>query len=81
MGKSVKDSRVLRSKRVNLEVRANGDGTYDVFFNNKHVGNRVPEEWLDRDLCVNWGFCGEELRSIRDQLAASGHATMKLTAL
>jgi hypothetical protein len=63
---------------VNLEVTSNKDGTYEVFFNNEHVCKRLPAESLNDKLCGTYGFCGDELRLIRAQLAESGRATMKL---
>ena len=78
MGQRWKDSARQSTHRTVLEVAKNDDGTYDIVFNEKVVGNRIPEGWLDEELCAKRGFCGEELVSIRRQLEESGRAVVIL---
>lgn len=60
-----------------LEVAANGDDTYEIIFNQQVVGSRIPESWLDDELCAKRGFCGQELASIKRQLGECGRAVVK----
>ena len=74
MSQTWKDSTRQSSQRTLLEVIANGDSTYEITFNEKIVGSRIPEKWLDDELCAKRGFCGEELASIKHQLEECGRA-------
>ena len=78
MSKPRKDSARQSTHRIVLEVATNGDGTYEITFNEKVVGSRIPEKWLDDELCAKRGFCGEELASIKRQLDECGRAVMIL---
>jgi hypothetical protein len=44
-----------------LEVVKREDGTFDLLLNRKLDRSRIPEAWLREELCVRFGFCGEEL--------------------
>ena len=46
--------------------------------NEKVVGSRIPEKWLDDELYAKRGFCGEELASIKRQLGEGGRAVVVL---
>ena len=50
----------------------NADGTFEISFNHNVVGSRIPERWLDNELCAKRGLCGEELASIKRQLVECG---------
>ncbi len=54
------------------------DGTYAVFHNEKKVSARIPEKWFERQICTDYGFCGEECTEIRRQLDESGKCTLVL---
>jgi hypothetical protein len=49
-------------------------------FNKEIVGSRIPEGWLDEELCAKCRFCGEELVRIKRQLGMSGRAVIVLKA-
>jgi hypothetical protein len=78
MGEAWKDSARQSTHRIVLEVTTNLDGTYEIIFNEKVVGSRIPERWLDDELCAKRGFCGEELASIKRQLGECGRAVVVL---
>ena len=78
MSQTQKDSARQSTHRIVLEVATNGDGTYEITFNDKVVGSRIPERWLDDELCAKRGFCGEELASIKRQLGECGRAVVIL---
>lgn len=78
MGRTYKDSRGKRTRTIVLEVLKNDDGTYEIWFNQALVGSRVPERWLEHELCVRYGFCGEEYKDIVHQLEGSGKANVVL---
>ena len=52
MSQTRKDSARQSTHRTALEVAANGDGTYEIIFNERVVGSRIPERWLDDELCA-----------------------------
>jgi hypothetical protein len=60
-----------------LEVVKRDDGTFDLFLNRKLDRNRIPETWLPEELCVRFGFCGEEYDSILHELNQNGRATIE----
>jgi len=78
MTQTRKDSARQSTHRIVLEVASNGDGTFEITFNEKVVGRRIPERWLDDELCAKRGFCGEELASIKRQLGECGRAVVIL---
>ena len=78
MSKTRKDSARQSTNRIVLRVAKNPDGTFEINFNEKVVGSRVPERWLDDELCAKRGFCGEELASIKQQLIQCGRAVVIL---
>jgi hypothetical protein len=61
-----------------LEVLKNDDGTYEVFSKGELVRSRVQERWLNEELCVGYGFCGDEYDAILRQLNDCGKATVAL---
>ena len=78
MSQTRKDVARQSTHRIVFEVAANGDGTFEITFNEKVVGSRVPERWLDEELCAKRGFCCEELASIKRQLDECGRAVVIL---
>ena len=76
MSDTRKDSARLATRKVIIEVIANGDDTFEIMLNQKLVGSHVPEQWLDDEVCGKYGFCGEEFEEIKRQLADSGCATL-----
>jgi hypothetical protein len=77
MSQTWKDSKRQSTHRAALEVATNLDGTYEIIFNEKVVGSRISERWLDDELSKT-GFCGEELASIKRQLDECGRAVVIL---
>jgi hypothetical protein len=65
-----KDSR--RAANRVLEVVRMDDGTFDLFMNGKLDRQRIPQDGLTEQLCVRFGFCGEEYDSILHELAENG---------
>ena len=78
MSQTWKDSARQSTHRTVLEFTKNNDGTHDIVFNKEIVGSRIPEGWLDEELCAKRGFCGEELVRIKRQLGMSGRAVIVL---
>jgi len=52
MSETWKDAARQYTHGTVLEVAANGDDTYEIIFNQKVVGSRIPESWLDDELCA-----------------------------
>jgi len=47
------------------------DGTFDLFLNQTLDRSAIPETWLPEELCLRFGFCGEEISRITGHLAPS----------
>jgi hypothetical protein len=58
-----------------LEAVKRDDGTFDRLLN-KLDRSRIPEAWLPEELCVRFGFCGEEYDSILREVAQNGKTTV-----
>lgn len=71
-----KDERFKKTVVNTLQVLKNADGTYEVIWRGELVRSRVCDEWLHEELCVGYGFCGEEFEEILQQLNRSGRATV-----
>ena len=78
MSRTRKDERFKKTVSIVLEVLKNDDGTYEVFSKGELARSRVPKRWLNQELCVGFGFCGEEYEDIIRQLDDSGKATVVL---
>ena len=70
MSRTRKDS----NQTVNtvLEVVRTDNGTFDLFLNGKLDRKHILEKWLNEELCVRFGFCGEEYDSILNELTQHG---------
>lgn len=58
-----------------LELARKSDGTFDLFLNGKLDRAGIEERWLNEELCVRFGFCGEEYDSIVRETITNGRAT------
>ena len=54
------------------------DGTYTIFRNGKLLKEKIPGQWFYEQICVDYGFCGEESAKIRRQIAEFGSCTIDL---
>ena len=68
MSRTRKDS---KQNRV-LQVVKRNDGTFDLFLNRKLDRRCIPETGLPEELCVRFGFCGEEYNSILREVNQTG---------
>jgi hypothetical protein len=57
-----------------LELVRRSDGLVDLFLNGKPDRSNIPEEWLNEEVCVRFGFCGEEYATIVRDLTQHGRA-------
>jgi len=78
MSQTWKDSARKSTRRIELKVAMNDDGTYEIMLNEEVVARCIPEKWLDDELCAKRGFCGEELAEIKRQLRDRGQAVLSL---
>jgi hypothetical protein len=67
-------------KKRFLEVVRRENGTYDLFLDGHPERSSIPEQWLYEELCVGFGFCGEEYKSILCEVNQSGRAKLRLSA-
>ena len=72
MSRTRKDSR----QGTVVEVVKRPDGTFDVFLNHKLDREGIRENWLPQELCVRFGYCGEEYDQILLKLKQDGSATV-----
>ncbi len=54
------------------------NGTYAVIHNGELQSDSISKERLEKELCVRFGFCGQEYEKIIRQLEQSGKCTMVL---
>ncbi|HEV2398589.1 MAG TPA: hypothetical protein VGS27_16715 [Candidatus Sulfotelmatobacter sp.] len=66
MSRTRKDSK--QTGNTVLEIVRRSNGTFDLFLNGRLDREGIEEEWLNQELCVRFGFCGEEYDSIIDEL-------------
>ena len=57
-----------------LELFRRTDGAIDLFLNGTPDRTNIPEKWLNEEVCVRFGFCGEEYDSIVRDLTQNGRA-------
>jgi hypothetical protein len=69
LGRTYKDSR--RQGTV-VEVLKRTDGAFDLFINRKLDREGVHEDGLPAELCVRFGYCGQEYDDLLKQLHQSG---------
>jgi hypothetical protein len=74
MSRTRKDSPITNTV---LELVKRDDGTFDLFLNGKLDRNQILETWLPDDLCVRFGFCGDEYDSILREVNQNGRATVE----
>jgi hypothetical protein len=68
----------LRQPRTTaLEIVKRDDFTFDLFLNSKPDRSRIAEQWLPDELCVRFGFCGEEYCTILREVKQKGRAEVR----
>ena len=60
------------------EFVRNADGSYSISLCGELLHDHVPERWFDEEACVRYGFCGEELRKIQEEMQNTGKCTVSL---
>jgi hypothetical protein len=70
MSRMQKDSRD-KTGTVCAIVRT-GTDTFDIFVNGELIRHFDSENWLRHDLCVRWGYCGEEVEPILTEIKLNG---------
>jgi hypothetical protein len=73
MSRTRKDSRHVIGTVLEI-VKTEGD-SFDVFVNEELVRHYDFESSLSYDLCVRYGYCGEELEPILLELSLTGRKT------
>ena len=63
MSRTSKDSPSCKSKTI-LELIKRPDGTFDLFLNGSLDCGSILEKYLPQELCIRFGFCGDEYDSI-----------------
>jgi len=66
VSRTKKDSHKIRN--TVLEVVKRGDGAFDLLVNGKIERSGISERYLPEQLCVRFGFCGEEYEAILREL-------------
>jgi hypothetical protein len=78
MSDTQKDFARQATRRMILDVIANGNGTFEIVVNGQLVGSGIPDERLRNELCVKYGYGGAEFDAIRAQLDDYGRAKITL---
>lgn len=66
-----KDSTLNSRCEREFKVVKNGQ-TYDFFQSGNKAFAGISETYLGDTLCTEWGFCGEELRAVIEELDRNG---------
>ena len=74
LSRTRKDSK--KSHRTVLEVVKRNESMFDLFLNQELDRTRIPEQGLPKELCVRFGFCGEEYNSILNEVNQNGRKTV-----
>jgi hypothetical protein len=71
-----KDSNQTTTTKTVLDLVKRGDDTFDLFLNCRLDRGHVTEKWLPDELCVRFGFCGEEYNAILRDAKQDGRTTI-----
>jgi hypothetical protein len=63
-----------------LEVVKKDDGTFDLFLNRHVYCSGITEDTLPRELCMRFGYCGEEYEEILRELNQTGKKKLFLSS-
>jgi len=63
-----------------LEVAKRDDGTFDLFLNRNVYRSGISEDTLPRELCMRFGYCGEEYEEILRELNQAGKKQLFLSS-
>ena len=63
-----------QTKNTVLEIVRRTDGEFDLFLNGQPEKVNIPEKWLNQEVCVRFGFCGEGYGGIVRDLDRTGRA-------
>jgi hypothetical protein len=66
-----------QTRNTILELVRTKDGTFDLFLNSNLDRSSVPEQYLNNELCVRFGFCGEEYDTILREVKQKGRAEVR----
>jgi hypothetical protein len=70
-----KDSNQTRN--TILELLRTKDGTFDLFPNSNLDRSSDPEQYLNNELCVRFGFCGEEYDTFLREAKQKGRVEVR----
>ena len=76
MSRTRKDSNQTTTTKTVLDLVKMDDGTFDLFLNGRLDRSHVAEKWLPDELCVRFGFCGEEYDAILHDAKQDGRTTI-----
>ena len=72
MSDTRKDSAARKTTSSVLELVKRADGDFDLFLNGTLHRGKIEEKWLPEELCLRFGFCGEEYAAILSEANGSG---------
>jgi hypothetical protein len=61
-----------------LEIVKNQDGTFEFFLDRERMHSGMSLRSLEEELCVRFGYCGQEFVSILEEVERDGRKTMLL---
>ena len=73
MGRTYKDSR----QATVVEVLKRPDGTFDLYINRTLDREAIHSDGLPDELCVRFGYCGQEYDDLLKQLHQSGRVELR----
>jgi hypothetical protein len=70
-----------QQRTTTLEIVERDDLTFDIFLNGKLDRRSIAERWLPGELCVRFGFCGDEYDVILREVKQKGRAEVRFWRL
>lgn len=80
VGRTLKDSQRKKTTGTAIVVSRRNDGTFDLVVNEKLVRSSIPEIYLEEELSLRFGLCGEECASIVHEIERQGRTTITLSS-
>jgi len=68
-------TRIFPGKTV-IEVVKTVDGTFELYVGTKLDRSNISDRYLVDELCVRFGYCGQEFEEIMKKIDENGRATL-----
>jgi hypothetical protein len=67
---------VVKVEAMTWKFIRNPNGNFAVYRDGKELRKDIPERWLEEEVCVKYGFCGQEFEKIFEELSRVGQCVV-----